>query len=106
MILHKRTRHDCTFASQQRKSKKMEHFLEHISWQWFEHDTVSIDLRVIANTPGLDNRQIAANGQFTTDSPHRSVTLIIRVYHTHLVKSPYPETDSGLLPGRLKCNAP
>jgi len=34
---------------------------------------VSIDLRVIANT--LDNRQIAANGQFTTDSPQRSETL-------------------------------
>ena len=40
----------------------------------FEHDTVSIDLRVIANT--LDNRQIAANGQFTTDSPQRSATLM------------------------------
>jgi len=68
------TRHDCTFASQQRKSKKREHLLEHISWQWFEHDTVSIDLRVIANT--LDNRQIAANVQFTTDTPQRSETLM------------------------------
>ena len=35
---------------------------------------MSIDLRVIANT--LDNRQIAANGQFTTDSPQRSETLM------------------------------
>ena len=74
MILPKRTWRDCMFASQSRKSKKREHFLEHISWQWFEHDTVSIDLRVIANT--LDNRQIAANGQFTTDSLQRSATLM------------------------------
>jgi len=37
-------------------------------------NTVSIDLRVIANT--LDNRQIAANSQFTTDSPQRSETLM------------------------------
>ena len=35
---------------------------------------MSIDQRVIANT--LDNRQIAANGQFTTDSPQRSETLM------------------------------
>jgi len=74
MILHKRTRHDCTFALQPLKSKKREHFLERISWQWFEHYTVSTDLRVIANTPSLDNRKIAANGQFTTDSPQRSAT--------------------------------
>jgi len=50
-------------------------FSEHISWQWFEHDTVSIDLHAIANTPSLDNRQFAANGQFTTNSPQHSATL-------------------------------
>jgi len=76
MILHKRTRHDSTFASQPRKSKKRERFLEHRRWQWFEHDTVSTDLRAIANTPSLDNQQIAANGHFTTDSPQRSATLM------------------------------
>jgi len=57
-------------------SKKRERFIEHTSWQWFEHDTVSIDLCVIANTLSVDNRQIAANGQFTTDSLQRSATLM------------------------------
>jgi len=37
---------------------------------------VSTDLRVIANTPSLDNQQIAANGQFTTDPPQRTATLM------------------------------
>jgi len=37
---------------------------------------VSTDLRVIANTPSLDNQQIAANGQFTTNPPQRTATLM------------------------------
>ena len=37
---------------------------------------MSIDLRVIANKPSLDNPHIAANGQFTTDSPQRSAALV------------------------------
>ena len=32
--------------------------------------------RVIANTPSFDNRQIPANGQFTTDLLKRSATLM------------------------------
>ena len=53
-----------------------EHFLEHLCSQWFVYDTVSLDLRVIADTPSLAYRKIAANGQFTPDSPQCSATIM------------------------------
>ena len=70
-VLHSTWLYVCVAAT---KKQEEGTFFEHISWQWFEHDTVSIDRRVIANT--LDNRQIAANGQFTTDFPQRSAPLM------------------------------
>jgi len=48
-----------------------------ITWsnKFSRYQFSQIYVHVIANTPSLDNRQIAANGQFTTDCPQRSVSL-------------------------------
>ena len=48
-----------------------------------------ICVHVIDNTPSLDNRQIAANGQFTTDSPQSSATLVTLSHTSRQVTVPW-----------------
>ena len=45
-------------------------------------------MHVIDNTTSLDNRQIAANGQFTTDSPQRNATLMTLSHTSRQVTVP------------------